>query len=89
MNSGMLRHLVTLDVPNGETGGYTPLSPPTWWCAYLSENAGQATLVGRFHPGITTSTRVHFKGRVFHVDAIINRDERNAELVVSVGEVFD
>jgi hypothetical protein len=89
MNTGALRHHVTLDVPDGATGGYTPLNPPDWWCAVLSENPGQATLVGRFHPGITTATRVHFKGRTFHVDGIVNREERDAELVVSVGEVFD
>jgi hypothetical protein len=89
VNTGALRHHVTLDTPNGATGGYTPLTPPDWWCAVLSENPGQATLVGRFHPGITTATRVHFKGRTFHVDGIVNREERDAELVVSVGEVFD
>jgi hypothetical protein len=88
MNTGALRHLVTLDVPNGATGTYTPLDPPTWWCAYLSETAGEATLIGRFHPGITTATRVHVKGRTFHVESVINREERDAELVVSISEVF-
>jgi len=88
MNTGALRHHVTLDIPNGETGSFTPLNPPDWWCAYLSETAGMATLVGRYHPGITTATRVHFKDRVYHVTAIVNREERNAEFVLSCSEVF-
>ena len=89
MNTGALRHRVTLDIPNGETGGFTPLDPPDWMCAHLSEPGGQATLIGRFHPGITTSTRVHFKTRIYHVVTIVNRDERDAELVLSCSEVFD
>lgn len=84
MNTGARRHHVTLD-----NGAGTPLSPPDWWCAHLSETAGEATLIGRYHPGITTDTRVHLKGKTYHVDAVINREERNAELVVSVSEVFD
>jgi Phage head-tail joining protein len=89
MNTGALRHHVTLDVPDGATGGYLPLSPPDWWCAQQTEAMGQAILIGRFHPGITTATRVHFRGKTYHVDSIINREERDAELVLSVREVFD
>jgi hypothetical protein len=89
MNTGALRHHVTLDVPNGATGTYTPLSPPDWWCTQQTEAMGQAILIGRFHPGITTATRVHFKMKTYHVESIINREERDAELVVSVREVFD
>jgi Phage head-tail joining protein len=88
MKTGTLRHLVTLDVPNGNNS-YLPLDPATWYCATLSEGSGQATLIGRFHPGITTATRVHFKGRVYHVDSIVNREERDVELVLSCREVFD
>jgi hypothetical protein len=88
MNSGALRHVVTLDVPNG-TNGYLPLNPASWYCAALSEGSGQATLIGRFHPGITTATRVHFKGRVYHVDSIVNREERDVELVLTCHEVFE
>jgi hypothetical protein len=84
MNTGALRHRVTLTTGDDAV----PLSPPDWWCAYLSETAGMATLVGRYHPGITTATRVHFKDRVYHVTAIVNRQERDAELVLNCSEVF-
>ena len=88
MNAGALRHLVTLDVPNG-SNGYLPLNPASWWCASIGEASGTATFVGRYHPGITTATRVHFQGRTFHVDTVLNRQDRNAELVLSCREVFE
>lgn len=88
MNTGSLRHLVTLDVPNGSEG-YLPLDPATWACAVTNQSAGVATLIGRFHPGITTATRVHLKGRIFHVNAILNRDERDVELALDCREVYD
>jgi Phage head-tail joining protein len=88
MSIGQAIHLVTLDVPNG-SNGFVPLTPPDWWCASVGEGSGNATLIGRYHPGITTATRVHFKGRTFHVDAIVNREDRDRELVLSCREVFD
>jgi hypothetical protein len=89
MNTGALRSLVTLDTPNG-ANGYLPLTPPTWWCAATSQGADQGMLLaGRYHPGINTATRVTFAtGRIFHVDSVINRDERDVELVVVCREVF-
>jgi hypothetical protein len=84
MNTGALRHRVTLTTGDDAV----PLSPPDWWCASLSEGTGETTLIGRFHPGITTATRVHFKDRVYHVESIINREDRDAELVLSCTEVF-
>ena len=89
MNTGALRHLVTLDVPNG-SAGYLPLNPATWACAVVADaGAGAVLLVGRYHPGITTATRVHLKGRRFHVDEVRNREERNVELALTCHEVFD
>jgi len=89
MNTGSLRHLVTLDVPNGSSG-YLPLDPATWYCSVLSEGTGTVTLVGRFHPGLTTpNARVHFKGRIFHIDGAVNHDERDVELTLTCREVFD
>jgi Phage head-tail joining protein len=88
MKPGLLRHLVTLDEPAGEAG-FTPLDPPTWYCGLISEGSGQAVFLGRFHPGISTATRVHFKGRVYHVDTLDNREERDRELALSCREVFD
>jgi len=89
MNTGLLRHLVTLDTPNGANGSL-PLNPPTWWCAQSSQGSDQGLiLAGRFHPGINTKTRVTFDdGRIFHVDSVINREERDVELVLTCREVF-
>lgn len=88
MNSGLLRHRATLDLPASD--GVTPLVPPDWWCGMVG-TAGEGTLllVGRFHPGITTATRVHLKGRTYHVDAILNLEERDVELQLTCHEVFD
>jgi hypothetical protein len=89
MNTGALRHTVTLELPNGETGTYTPLDPADWRCAIVNDAAGQTILIGRYHPGITTATRVHFGAQTFHVVHLNNRDARNAELVLTCEEVFD
>jgi len=59
-----------------------------WWCA-IQESTGQTTMTGRFHPGITTATRIHHKGRIYHVDTIANRDDRDVELTLTCREVFD
>jgi len=84
MNPGALRHHVTLytDATN------TPLVPPDWWCA-VQELTGQTTMNGRFHPGITTATRIHHKGRIFHVESIANRDDADVEITLICTEVFD
>lgn len=88
MTLGRREHLVSLDRPNG-SAGYLPLDPATWYCAVIGEGgAGGTIFVGEYHPGITTATRVHFKGRVYHVDAIVNREERDTELALSCHEVF-
>lgn len=87
MNTGMLRQLVTLDMPLVD--GVQPLSPATWYCAVRDEGAGTAIVTGRYHPGITRLTRIHLKGRVYHVDAVRNRDERDAELELTCHEVFE
>jgi hypothetical protein len=88
MNLGAMGTLVTLDVPNGETGDYLPLDPPTWWVAVPSEVSGQITLRGHYRSDINTATRIQFKGKTFHVDSPVNRDERNTELIVTCREVF-
>lgn len=90
MNSGSLRHLATLDQP-AEDHTFTPLDPPTWWCDAAGDSGGYGlmTLIGRYHPGITTATRVHLKGRIYHIDAVVSREERDVELVLTCREVFD
>lgn len=88
MALGDRQQLVTLDVPNGSSG-YLPLDPATWYCQVRSEGNGLAILAGAYHPGITTATRVHLKGRVYHVDTWASRDERDREIVLTCREVFD
>ena len=88
MNTGALRHRVTLDTPAG-AAGYTPLVPPDWDCAVLNIGSGTDSFIGRYHAGITTATRLHFKGRIYHVIAIANRGERDLELELTCREVFD
>jgi len=84
MNAGSLRHYVTLYGPDA----VTPLDPPDWYCA-VQESTGNTTITGRYHPGITTATRIHHKGHVYQVDTIANRDDRDVELTLTCREVFD
>lgn len=89
MTLGIHRHLVTLDVPNGNAG-YLPLDPATWYCGVFDEGLGGITrFEGPFHPGITTQTRVSFNGRVFHVDHVNNREGRDVALILTAHEVFE
>lgn len=83
MITGTLRHQATLDQSGAS------LDPPTWYCAAADDGQGQQTLSGRYHPGIGVHTRVHLKGRIYHVDSVINVDERDRELILRCTEVFD
>jgi hypothetical protein len=82
------RHLVTLDEPNG-SAGYLPLDPATWYCAVFDEVGGIVRFEGPYHPGITTQTRVHFKGRIFHVDHVANFEARDVDIALTAHEVFE
>ena len=80
---------------------FTPLVPPTWDCSIQQAAArtleaigagsviAQATHVlrGRYHPGITTQTRVTFEGRILSVLFVANRDERSIETDLVCAEV--
>ena len=88
MALGDRQQLVTLDTPNGSSG-YLPLNPATWYCQVREENGGLAILAGEYHPGITEHARVHLKGRTYHVDAVVNRDARDIELILTCREVFE
>lgn len=89
------------DPDGGWIATWTPLDPPTWNCSITQPAArtleslgagsveAQAThmLVGRYHPGITTQTRVTFEGRTFNVLYVANKDERDVESDVVCSEV--
>jgi len=88
MAIGAYTQIVTLDETDG-AGGVRLLTPPTWYCTPLPEAGGLLTLVGHYHAGITTATRVHLKGRVYHVDSVVNRGERDVQTQLACTEVFD
>ena len=91
------------DADGGWTDGWVPLNPPVWYCSIQSVSArdlesigagsvlSQATHMtkGRYHPGITTQTRLTFKGRVLNVVYVANRDERNIETHLVCAEVVE
>jgi len=68
---------VTLDETDG-AGGVAP----------LAEGGGLLTLVGHDHAGITTATRVHYQGRVYHVDSVLHRNARAFQTQITCKEVF-
>lgn len=89
------------DPDGGYMESYAPLDPPDWDCSIqmaASRNleaigAGsviaQAThlIIGRYHPGITTKTRLTFEGRSFSVIFVADRDERHIETDLVCAEV--
>jgi head-tail adaptor len=91
------------DGDGGYTEGWAPLDPATWDCSIAPatardlETIGGGTVLaqathtvrGRFHPGITTETRLTFDGRTLNVVALANRDERRIELDLICAEVIE
>ena len=89
------------DPDGGWLETYTPLTPPTWHCsieqaaARTLESIGAGSLVaqathvvrGRYHAGITTHTRVTFKGRILNVLYVANVDERDLDTALVCAEV--
>ena len=92
----------TPDGAGGYTEAWMPLVPPTMNAAIDvatagdQERLGSATVLSqashvvrlRYHPGITTKTRLTFQGRRFSVTAIRNIEERNRRLVLLCAEVI-
>jgi SPP1 family predicted phage head-tail adaptor len=89
------------DGSGGYTEGWAPLTPAAWHCAIEAATAAdlerliagtaQTTAThlvrGRFHPGITTATRITFRGRVLEVQSVQNDAERNLTLTLVCAEV--
>jgi head-tail adaptor len=44
-------------------------------------------MTGPWHPQVTTQTRAHYKGRTFEVGHVVNRDERDVEMVIVATEL--
>jgi head-tail adaptor len=91
------------DPDGGFVPSWLPLDPPDWRCAiqppstrlrsFESIGGGsviaQAThvITGRYHPGITSQTRITFKGRTFNVLYASNVDERDRTTELLAAEV--
>lgn len=83
------------------TQTFTPLSPPTVPAEIVPatardlERRAAGTVVSmathvirmRYHAGITTQTRITFRGRTFNVVGVTNLGERNLEMEVMAVEV--
>jgi len=82
------------DGEGGYTQVPVPLTPPTWKVRIRPATARDAEKVtagtvithvshivhGRFHPGVSTRSRMHFKGHTYQVTSVINLDERDREM---------
>ena len=92
------------DPDGGWVASWVPLDPSAWDCAIEMpparprdmESIGGGTILaqathllkGRYHKGITTQTRVTYKGRTMNVIYVANRDERDIESVLLCAEVI-
>ena len=91
------------DPDGGWMETWIPLTPATWDCAIAPatarslESIGSGAVLatathvikGRYHAGITTQTRVTYRGRVLSVLFVANRDERDIETDCVCAEVVD
>jgi SPP1 family predicted phage head-tail adaptor len=65
---------------------------PTGGKEYVSEDmlkaAASHLITTRYRPGLDTSMRVLFGTRVFNIESIVNKDERDRELVLVCQEAL-
>lgn len=90
------------DGDGGYTSGYAPATPPVIDASIQAATARDLERVTagtvmatathlircRFHPEITTASRLTFKGRTFEVQSVQNVDERDIALVLICAEVL-
>jgi head-tail adaptor len=89
------------DGEGGYTQSWTDLTPATWDCSIdpatardLERVTAGTTLAtashvvrGRYHPGITTATRILFGARTLYVNGVANPEERNVETIALCQEI--
>lgn len=89
------------DAEGGYTEAWTPLTPSPVWAsiqpatardlerrvASTMQSTATHIVTMRFHPQVTTKTRLTFGNRVFFVSGVQNTDERNVELVLACQEI--
>jgi head-tail adaptor len=80
---------------------WAPLVPATWHCSIQAASlrdleritggaiSSEATHVlrGRYHPGISTAARIRFGARLFEIQTVHDRDQRQIELVLICHEM--
>lgn len=91
------------DGDGGWRPSWNPLDPPDWWASIEPPTARQRSMegaaagsllaqathvvTGRFHAGITTQTRITYRGRTFNALAVANVEERDITTEVLAAEV--
>ena len=89
------------DGDGGWAESWLPLDPSPVWAAITPatardlERISAGTIIAtashvvilRYHPGVTTQTRITHEGRIFQVTGIANPEERDRELVLVCVEV--
>jgi len=82
------------DGEGGFTQTWTPLVPPTWYVRVRPATAKDAERVtagtvithlsqivhGRYHPGVTTQTRMYHKGHTYQITSVVNLEDRDREM---------
>jgi head-tail adaptor len=91
-----------IDDAGGYAEAGVPLDPATWHCSIAAASArdlervggGQVSstashvIRGRYHPGLTEHGRIQFGSRVFEVESVHDRDERQLEIEVIARELL-
>lgn len=92
----------TSDGDGGSVRTWTDASPRTWHCSIEPAterdlqrvtagtviSTASHVLKGRYHPQMTTATRLLFNARVFQVAGASNPEERSIETIVIAIEVL-
>lgn len=82
------------DGEGGYTETWAPLSPATWYVRVRpattkdAERVTAGTVIthvshlvhGRYHPGVTTRSRMIFGGEIYQITSVINDESRGREM---------
>lgn len=89
------------DGDGGFTQTWSALSPSPVWVSITPASARELERLaagtvlstashivrGRFHPGVSTKTRIVFGTRLFSVTGVANTEEKNEEMILTAVEV--
>lgn len=91
------------DAEGNPVATWMDLIPATWWVSINPATARDLERVtagtvlstashvirGKFHPGVTTQTRILFGTRTFNVTGVSNPEERNIEMILTAVEIVE